>query len=108
MSGRVLYCGRYHDSAKLRHWLSRAGRIQVSLEARAQQLEILEKIVDSLDIIFLHLSRVELYSSMFRINRIEGGVSILHSYILEFVQHAVRFLKKGGLGRLTSALWATI
>jgi hypothetical protein len=81
------------------------GGIRLVLRLALNNFEILEKIVDNLDNIFLHLGRVELYSSMFRINRVEEGISTLYSYILEFVQRAVRFLKKGGFGRLTSALW---
>ena len=81
------------------------GGCRLVIKLALYDFEILEKIVDSLDQIFLLLGRVELYSHMFRVNRVEEGVVTLYAYILDFIQKATRFLRKRGIGRMTAAIW---
>lgn len=82
------------------------GGFRLLLHLGLEQFEMLDRIIDSFDQIFLLIGRVQLYDTMFGTNRLQLGIETLYQHIIDFTQRAIRYLKKGRLGRLGASLWS--
>jgi hypothetical protein len=80
------------------------GGFRLLLRLGLEQFEMLDRIIDSFDQIFLLIGRVQLYDTMFGTNRLQLGIETLYKHIIDFTQRAIRYLKKGRLGRLRASV----
>jgi hypothetical protein len=75
----------------------RLGTIVNKKQTAVSHHETLDRLAEMFDEIFCLVGRMELYRSLFTLNRIDDLITKLYSYILDFAYRALRFYRKSRL-----------